>query len=697
MRRPSLTIAMVLSLVMVLTAGSDLRAQSGEPGSFNTYSLGDLVVSAERPDTREVATVNVITAEEIEATNSKSVTEALRFAPGVMVTTGRKNEPEIQVHGLGQEKTLVLIDGVPYYETNYGYLNLDQIPTDIIARIEVTKGAPSVLYGANAQIAVINIITKTAGDKPSFTVTGEIGEAGTYKLSVSNGMKLGNFNYWFNYTRRESEGWRLSDDFQPKVGTITRGSGRAAVATDTVMEDGGFRNNSDKRSDSLWVRVGAEPSPLSEYYINFHMIGSERGFPPDLDEERVYPDQPAFSFLGRYNKYDDLGADFSGRQQFGSMFTLKAKIFYHSHEDDYVSYDDLTYEEKEELAVSTYKDYFFGTSLIGELDFNPQHALRFSFHYKGDSHKERNDRYLPFASMFSHTYSLGAEYDYQSGGRLGLVAGVSYDWVDVSKAQAAQTDRRGNLTSLDDLQTPDVMSELDPMVGLTYSLSDSTRLFGSTAIKTRFPTLSQLYSSRSGNRDLQAEKSTNYTFGLAQKFGRIAELEASVFYHDITDWISRDGPEMDNIYRNYANIRIMGVEVTAHARPTDNLTLTADCTLSQGSDESEGRVTDKITRLPDIKAGLGVSYLIPVVLTKIDLRGLYEGETYSQLPTPQDPTLEEEKTDSHFLVNTRISKELFDHFEAYLAVENLFDVDYESETSFPGPGRNWFLGVTARY
>jgi len=697
MRRINLKVLMVLSLVLMLASGSDLWAQSDQPGSFNTYSLGDLVVSAERPYTREVATVNVITAEEIEATNSKSVAEALRFAPGIMVTTGRKNEPEIQVHGLGQEKILVLIDGVPYYETSYGYLNLDQIPTDIIARIEVTKGAPSVLYGANAQIAVVNIITKTAGDKPSFTVNGEIGEAGTYKFSLSNGMKLGNFNYWFNYTRRQSEGWRMSDDFKPKVGAITRGFGRAATTENVILEDGGFRNNSDEKSDSLWLRVGAEPTPRSEYYINFHMIGSERGFPPSTNDERVFPDAPAFSNLARFNKYDDWGADFSGSQKFGSMFTLKAKIFYHSHEDDYVSYEDLTYDEKEELAVSTYKDYFFGTSLIGELDFNPRHALRFSFHYKGDSHKERNDRYLPFASMFSHTYSLGVEYDYRSEGGLGLVAGTSYDWVDVSKAQAAQTDRRGNLTSLDDLETPDVKSELNPMVGLTYSLSDSTRLFGSVAIKTRFPTLSQLYSSRSGNRDLQAEKSTNYTFGLAQKFGQVADLEASFFYHDITDWISRDGPEMDNIYRNYANIKIMGLELIGRLRPTDNLTLTADCTLSQGSDESQGRVTDKVTRLPDIKAGLGVSYLIPLVLTKLDLRGLYEGETYSQLPTPQDPAAEELKTDPHFLVNARISKEIFNHFEVYFAVDNLFDVDYESETAFPGPGRNCLLGVTARY
>ena len=81
-----------------------------------------------------------MTAEEIKARNARTVAEALATTPGIRVSTGRKNEPNVSIHGFDQSKILVLIDGVPYYETNYGKLDLNQIPTDNIARIEVTKG-----------------------------------------------------------------------------------------------------------------------------------------------------------------------------------------------------------------------------------------------------------------------------------------------------------------------------------------------------------------------------------------------------------------------------------------------------------------------------------------------------------------------------------------------------------------------------
>ena len=104
--------------------------------------------------------ITEITAEEIEATHSRTIAEALSHAPGITVTTGRKGAPTVNIHGINQNKTLVLIDGVPYYETTYGSLNLDSIPTDNVAKIEIQKGVSSVLYGPNALAGVINIITK---------------------------------------------------------------------------------------------------------------------------------------------------------------------------------------------------------------------------------------------------------------------------------------------------------------------------------------------------------------------------------------------------------------------------------------------------------------------------------------------------------------------------------------------------------
>jgi len=132
---------------------------------FEVYHLGEVVVSSEKPGVREVAIVNEISADDIKATNSKTLAEVLLRAPGVRVTAGAKNEANVSIHGFAQKQLLVLIDGVPYYETKYGRLDLNQIPTENIAKIEITKGAASVLYGANALGGVINVITKKPSEK----------------------------------------------------------------------------------------------------------------------------------------------------------------------------------------------------------------------------------------------------------------------------------------------------------------------------------------------------------------------------------------------------------------------------------------------------------------------------------------------------------------------------------------------------
>ena len=152
-----------LAILLLLSASAFAEEPEGLMGQeeYEVFDLGEIYVSAEKlPASKEVTVTTEITAEEIKATNSRTVAEALTYVPGVIVSTGRKNEPGVQIRGLNQSRALVLIDGVPYYETNFGKLDLNQIPVDNIAKIEVTKGGSSVLYGPNAIAGVINIITK---------------------------------------------------------------------------------------------------------------------------------------------------------------------------------------------------------------------------------------------------------------------------------------------------------------------------------------------------------------------------------------------------------------------------------------------------------------------------------------------------------------------------------------------------------
>ena len=320
-----------------------------------------------------------------------------------------------------------------------------------------------------------------------------------------------------------------------------------------------------------------------------------------------------------------------------------------------------------------------------------------SLHFKEDSHKERDDAYLPFAESKSYTGSWGLEDEFILVKNLSLVGGVSYDWFDVNQAQKNVTDSKtGNFVRQISNPTPNT-SEFNPMIGLNYQVVDGTKLFGSAARKTRFPTLQQLYSSRTGNTNLSSEKSLNYTLGLDQALGKVGQLEFALFYYDINDLISRDAPGPLGTYQNYGYARRAGFEFGGSVYPMEGLLLRADYAYIDSKNLSSGRVTDDITFSPQHKVDLGVQYIIPQLKTKLDLIGLYVGEAYSQLPTPQNKTLPILKTGDYFLTNFKVTQPILKWFEVYVAVNNIFDINYEPEFGFPAPGRAFWAGVTGKF
>lgn len=672
---------------LALAVGAPLAAMA----AGDTYDLGVLNVTAEESPTEAASITTVLTEEQIRDTNAKTVTDALAYAPGVAVTTGKKNQPEVRIHGFDQSHILVLIDGVPYYETYYGKLNLDQIPIDIISKIIITKDAPSVLYGANAQVAVINIVTKQGTDTPQTTLTAEAGSHDSYKASVSHGYKVGKLNYWLNYTRNQSDGWELSGDYTARPGTIREGKFNRSE----VIQPDGKRLNSDFSSDNFWARLGFQPSEKTDIFLNLHYIDSDRGVPPSIDYDRVFPGRAGFSDFTRYTKYNDMGTDLSARHELADWVTIKATMFYHEHEDDYTFYDSQYYNNP--YVVSTFEDYTLGGSIWLDMALLDSLTSRFAVHYKGDSHKSRDDEYLPLAESFSNTGSAAVELEWKPVSKLSLVAGTSYDWFDVTKAQDNVLDDDNNLEAQVDLDTPGISDEFNPMIGASWQALPGTRVFGSVARKTRFPLLSQLFGSSSGNKDLKAETSINYTLGLSQQLGSQVGVELAGFYHDVSDWISRDGPYVDSIYRNYGKIHTYGFEFGVTYQPLKRLNLGVYYTYTKAEDKSDDAVTDHVIRVPEHEVVITADYMIPVIETKLHASGLFMGEMYSSLPTPTNPTTAETKNDGYFLLNLRVSKKFWEHYEGWVAANNIFDKDYESEAYFPGPGANYWVGVSMNW
>jgi outer membrane receptor protein involved in Fe transport len=668
-------------------ANVGLEAQqgpSGLPKNYEAYDLGELYVKGEKlPTSEQVTEETVITEEEIEATHSQNVADALSHVPGITVMTGAKNTPSISLQGLNQTETLILIDGVPYYETSYGFLNLNTIPVFMIDKIVVQKGVSSVLYGPNSMAGVINIITKKPTERPSLDAKAETGDYREFEGAISHGMKKGIFSYWFGYDHQQSDGWYLSHDFQPTTTIVEyRPGGNKAY----VLQDGGVRNNSYFNMDSVWGKVGIEPTPGSEYYLNMHYITSNFGAPASLSNyfsPMVFPSPPAFSQLWTWPAYNNWGADLSGQQKVTDQLTFKGKLFYHNHVDvgDFFYDPDLT----QEIARSTYKDNMEGGSLLGEYNVLPIDTLRAAFNYRRDDHQEQAAIGVPYLESVSYTGSVSVENQFDPIKPLSIVAGVAYDWWNVASEDLTEPS-----------ETPSA-NKVDPMVGATYTLPDTTKLFASWAGKERFPTLQQLYSSKGGNPDLLPEHSYNYVLGASRGITQYAKAETSFFVHDVSDMINRNSPVPTSPYLNYGKIFIWGAEATAQIFPAKDLSFGVGYTYTNATDESPNTPTSRVDYAPSSKVDLNAKYLIPVLKVQTDFTATYVGRMWDELPSASQPTTPSVRTGDYFIVGARISKVFYNHFEAYFVVQNLFDKNYEEQVGFPAPGRMLFAGVKYSY
>lgn len=158
--------------------------------------------------------VDVITAEEIKASGAGTLADLLRFKVGMDVIDGRSadgNRAEVSVRGFSSEfvtKLLVLVDGRRVYTETSGGVYWEQIPAQLqdIERLEIVRGPNAALYGSNAALGVVNIITKKPGNEGISLNTRAGGRgAASYGASAENSFK--NFSFRLSHTYQEDEGY----------------------------------------------------------------------------------------------------------------------------------------------------------------------------------------------------------------------------------------------------------------------------------------------------------------------------------------------------------------------------------------------------------------------------------------------------------------------------------------------------------
>jgi len=127
---------------------------------------------------------------------------------------------EVNLRGLGAEYTLVLINGkrLAYYPMPMGgqtsFVNLDMIPTAMVARIDIQTGGASAIYGSEAMGGVINIITKKGIQGNYLEFDGGVDTHGSNKrksMSFVGGLQEGDFTLDYAVEYKSNDGLMSSD------------------------------------------------------------------------------------------------------------------------------------------------------------------------------------------------------------------------------------------------------------------------------------------------------------------------------------------------------------------------------------------------------------------------------------------------------------------------------------------------------
>jgi outer membrane receptor protein involved in Fe transport len=183
-------------------AGDDLPDPRDleEPGEQETISLEDLLNATVSTATKSVLTleqtpsiVSVFRRDDIERLGAHHLIDLLRFVPGFVEVSSQieRNVAIRGVHASSPYHFVVLLDGLPMNDFLFGSSSPETFSLEYAERVEVVRGPGSAIYGANALMSVINIITRRidAGTRARVALTA--GDWGQVRADLSFSSSLG--------------------------------------------------------------------------------------------------------------------------------------------------------------------------------------------------------------------------------------------------------------------------------------------------------------------------------------------------------------------------------------------------------------------------------------------------------------------------------------------------------------------------
>lgn len=639
-----------------------------------TYTLGEVVVSAEKPVVESTGTTREVTAEDIQNRDARTLDEALQLLPGVNIRTGGEGVPRVDFRGFKPRHTLILLDGIPLNSTADGQYDPTLIPVENIAKIKLMGGDSSLLYGEGDLGGVINIVTKKGSRKG---IHGSLsGEGGEEQTSLVRGTVSGSsdtMNFFLSSSAYNTNGFRLADDFTP-----------------TSEENGGLRENSYKRRQNYFAQGGYSPRDDLDIGVVFQYLRGGFGKPPSTINNNADPfaSKPKYE---RVNEFEGFSGHVAINYDIPGPLELRSWVYVNQLDENNNGYDNNHYRTMDDpLIKGTYHEDAF-TRINGanvQAKYDLESAGFFTLGFNGrreswDSEGKIRDVEIPKTKPKQYAfryfdnekdldvYSGVLEYNVTFCDRAGLVLGYRHNWLD--------KDGSGN------------DHDWNFLAGLYYDITKDTRIKGSAARKTRFPSISQLYDEQSGNPDLGTETSYNYEAGVEQTLPWQSKVSVTGFYTDVKNYIEKIALSSSvDQYQNNDKYLFQGIEVMAENRFFKNLMVRAGYTFLDTKDRSKGSEKDELQYRPEHKFTVEGNYLFDFGLSaNVNVTRVADQYFYSK-----NSPLIKKKLGNFTILNMKLDQALLSRrLHLYAGVNNICDENYEESYAFPQPGRYVYGGM----
>ena len=284
--------------------------------------LEGTIVSATRSETTRKMSptlVNVVGMDTYNRTNSTTVAQGLAFQPGVRVENNCQNcgFQQVRINGLDGQYTQILIDSRPIFSALAGVYGIEQLPANMVDRVEVMRGGGSALFGSSAIAGTINIITKEPvrnSSSISHTTTSIGGSSALHNTTdinasiVSEDNKLGLAVFGQNTSK---DAWDANDDGYTELSKI---SGQTV----------GFRG---------YIKTGLYSKITTEYHHlqEFRRGGDNLDLPP---HEAMIAEQTKHGINTGGLKYDWFSKDQKHRlNAFASIQHIDRESYYGAGQD----------------------------------------------------------------------------------------------------------------------------------------------------------------------------------------------------------------------------------------------------------------------------------------------------------------------------------------------------------------------------